>query len=172
MTRVFVLVLVCSTLTLCASRSVADEGIPLNEKYVSRIDGTTNAARAKGKIAGLDFLSYVTATVPVTLKAGQSIQIKARVYGDDRQVSISLLDPAGKLTTGTGLMKSTTTLDIKEVPDDGKFTIEVVSSHVGRFELLVISDQEKALENEIKALEQALEARKRELEALRQKKDK
>lgn len=73
--------------------------------------------------------------VPVTLKAGDKITIRASVTGKDRKVAVALLDPSGEMIEATARNQDVggTQLIAEEVNATGKYLIRVVSDRIGSF---------------------------------------
>lgn len=107
--------------------------------------------------------------VTLSLKAGQSISIKATVTGKERFVGVILVDPTGKIVFNgarrtksapiVGAEKRSCETLYEEVNASGKYRLFIASDQIGPFTLLVTdaSADEESVE--------FLEARKSKLQA-------
>jgi hypothetical protein len=116
---------------------------------------------------------FYSKSFPVTLKAGQSINISVTVIGKTRGVGIALEDPTGKVVSRNPNNQQdwrvkTNHITVEEVHATGKYTITVASDLIGPFSLRV-TELPSNPEGEIKAVEQRISQLERELANLEAK---
>jgi hypothetical protein len=121
------------TLLVLASASAQSAGIKVEKEF----KGTLKDKKPYPQGAGGEVFC---AEVSVELKAGQSIRIVVKVVGEGRRVALRLLDPTGIVIGDTrkgqfppAWPKKTAQYTHEEVPDSGKYKIEISSDLAGPF---------------------------------------
>ena len=158
----------------------AAEGAPPPPKALKigeSFDGEISGESKKHVLGGKTFGSGYSASIPVALKAGQSITAKATVSGKVRQVHVVLLDPKGIPVASSTLELKTATVSCDEVSASGKYTLYVISDLTGSFTLEASGSSgpkasEKDIKDKIKRLEAELEAARKELKDFEDKANK
>ena len=168
-----------------------NKGITLGEKFEGELGGR-KSNKIRYRLAG-EFIpqilgggqeSVYTASIPVTLKAGQAISITATVTGKDRIVGIQVFDPTQQrigVPKPLGIVRfgadsetlasvKTHTLSLEEVNASGKYTIVVFSDKIGPYTLKAANDSEEEEATEDReTLEQQLKDAKKKVEQLEAK---
>lgn len=159
---------VMATLFLLFQVSASAENLSPGEKHSGRI---------VDKRVRRDSVTPYMGEVKMDLKAGQGVTLKAIVVGDNRLVSIDVLDGTGALVGRSAMATKDVTFRIEEANDTGAFTVQVYSDKAGPYTLHTESDEEDeaALEAAVKRLKEELAAKERKLKRIRDgkaKKDK
>lgn len=181
--KLFLIVAALAVVSYAASPGLAQsklgKGLEIGRDFAGVLGGSTKTIqfvkRENGSV-GAD--EAYTSSIPITLKAGQSISVTATVVGKSRHVGIQLFDPQGKILvfdqeSHAHSNTKTCVRTVDEVSADGAYRIVVFSDAIGPFTLRAESDSEEEdvakLEDRIISLREELKGLEAKVKALKGK---